>query len=233
MFIFLQVQYTTQSFTLFYVWTNFIFLCFTFLFVVIFAWSQRKSSWRSWTIDQQWMAILFFGLVGWNSKVPILFSLKKKNLILGLKLLIWFCKDPFYVLEVLSPTIGILVSSTLSSFFLTALLVYFVLFFDMIKENATTSLKISSFYLPKVGLSFFSFIVILSYWLSFSFRIDDTGAGSLETVSSLFFTLKDPNGLAFSLTSYKTIIPKHQRYLKRSLWSCFSCFWSTKASSCF
>eukprot|EP01126_Amoeba_proteus_P042871 TRINITY_DN4672_c0_g1_i10.p1 TRINITY_DN4672_c0_g1~~TRINITY_DN4672_c0_g1_i10.p1 ORF type:complete len:321 (-),score=55.66 TRINITY_DN4672_c0_g1_i10:128-1090(-) len=131
----LTFMYVSEQFTLFELWSRFIFLVLTVFVIVLFSWRMRTYSWCDWTLEQKWTTLLLITLVAWN------------NPLFPMEIIVdhWF---PVFL------DIVMLVS------FVVSLLLYWLVMFDGVYRTETQ--RSFFFYLPKVFLLLTIYCVIIS-----------------------------------------------------------------------
>jgi len=156
------IRVINHRFTLFELWFRFTFLLFTFAVIIVYAFRLRGFKWNDWTIEQKWVAVLLFGLLGYN------------NPCFPLEILInnWF---PVFLDQVL-----------LVSFLVLVLLFWLIMFDGLWKEpSQRTVLK---FYAPKLGLlGLFWFAALVAFTWTELHQLDDVGTRVYEIKGYVFF----------------------------------------------
>jgi hypothetical protein len=129
-----------SKFTLFALWFRFVFLFITFVFIVIFAIKLRGFDWKDWNVEQRWVAVLLFGLLGYN--------------------------NPFFALTIMvQGWFPVFLDTVLLASFLVLLLLFWLVMFDGIRTEPQDQ-TFKKFYLPKfilIGL-FWVFAIIVYAW---------------------------------------------------------------------
>eukprot|EP01121_Diplochlamys_sp_Union-15-3_P018716 TRINITY_DN687_c0_g1_i1.p1 TRINITY_DN687_c0_g1~~TRINITY_DN687_c0_g1_i1.p1 ORF type:complete len:497 (-),score=48.70 TRINITY_DN687_c0_g1_i1:54-1544(-) len=160
----IQITVAHHSFTLFELWFRFIFLVMTFVVILWYSHKLRMFKWKDWTIEQKWVSVLLFGLLGYNNPIfP-----------LGILVNGWFL---------------VLLDQILLVSFLVLILFFWLVMFDGLWKEPK-NITFLSFYLPKIVLlGFFWVMALVAFTWTQLHQLDDVGTRLYEITGYVFFQI--------------------------------------------
>lgn len=160
--IYMTFYYVNHSYTLMQLWFRFVFLIFTFIFIIVFAHRLRRTSWRDWTLEQRWTSILLFSILGYS--------------------------NPFFALTIL--VVGwfpVFLDVVLAATFFCLLLLFWLILFDGITKEARDR-GVFKFYFWKillVGLMWIAMVVVYT-WIHLH-QLDDPNYDVVQDLPGFIF----------------------------------------------